>query len=98
MNLELVRAHLRIDIEPSENELLQHLIGAARVHIEQHCDRKIVDAPSDESEMSMTDDVKHAMLLLIGHWYSNRESVVVGVVSSQVQLGVESLLWYRKRF
>lgn len=98
MNIDLVRAHLRVDFEPSETELLQHLINAAKVHVEQHCDRVIVDEPSDESEMAMSDDVKHAMLLLIGHWYSNRESVVVGAPSAEVQLGVERLLKYRKRY
>lgn len=98
MNLDLVRAHLRVDDDPSETELLLHLIDAAKAHIEQHCDRKIVDEPTDASEMAMSDDVKHAMLLLIGHWYSNREGVVVGAPSAEVQLGVERLLKYRKRY
>ena len=34
-----------------------------------------------------------AMKLLIGHWYANRESVVVGVTPFQVQQGVDALLW-----
>lgn len=98
MDLSLVRTHLRIDDEHSENDFLQHLVNAAKTHVEQHCDRRIVDVATSDREMEMTDDVKHAILLLVGHWYSNRESVVVGVASSQVQLGVERLLWCRKRF
>jgi uncharacterized phiE125 gp8 family phage protein len=39
--------------------------------------------------------IKAAMLLLIGHWYQNREAVVVGVGigSVQVQTSAEALLW-----
>jgi uncharacterized phiE125 gp8 family phage protein len=32
-----------------------------------------------------------AMLLLIGHWFANREAVVVGTASAEVQLAVKSL-------
>lgn len=45
--------------------------------------------------------IRQAMLLLIGHWYNNREAVVVGPVTSvEVQVAVERLLnqwkvwWY----
>lgn len=37
--------------------------------------------------------VAQAMLLLIGHWYANREAVVTGTINSTVELAVESLLW-----
>jgi uncharacterized phiE125 gp8 family phage protein len=37
-------------------------------------------------------DIKHAIRLLIGHWFENREGVVVGVTSAEVQFGVEMLL------
>lgn len=33
-----------------------------------------------------------AMLLLIGHWYANRESVLTGTISSELQQAVEALL------
>lgn len=35
---------------------------------------------------------KHAMRLLVGHWYENREAVVTGTISSNVGLTVEALL------
>ena len=45
--------------------------------------------------------IRQAMLLLMGHWYNNREAVVVGPVTSvEVQLAVDRLLkqwkvwWY----
>lgn len=40
--------------------------------------------------------IKHAILLLIGHWYKNREAVTVGntasSVSAPLMMGVQSLL------
>jgi uncharacterized phiE125 gp8 family phage protein len=38
------------------------------------------------------EDVKHAMLLLIGHFYANREAVNVGTIVTTVPLGFDSLL------
>jgi uncharacterized phiE125 gp8 family phage protein len=35
---------------------------------------------------------KQAMLLLIGHWFNNREAVVIGDASSEVDFAVRSLL------
>lgn len=37
--------------------------------------------------------IKAAMKLLIGHWWSNREAVVVGTIASTVPMAVDSLLW-----
>ncbi|EOA3031101.1 head-tail connector protein [Yersinia enterocolitica] len=33
-----------------------------------------------------------AILLLIGHWYTNREATVIGVTSKQLEFTVDSLL------
>lgn len=43
------------------------------------------------SELPKT--IRQAMLLLVGHWYANREAVVVGAITSmEVKLTVETLL------
>jgi hypothetical protein len=34
-----------------------------------------------------------AMLLMIGHWYANREAIIVGTISSELFLTVEALLF-----
>jgi len=36
--------------------------------------------------------IQHALLLLIGHWYNSRENSMVGSVSHEIPMGVESLL------
>lgn len=37
-------------------------------------------------------EIRHAMLLLIGHWYVNRESVVTGTISAVLEQTVDALL------
>jgi len=36
--------------------------------------------------------VRHAILMLVGHWYENRSTVLVGSISKQMEFAVESLL------
>ena len=36
--------------------------------------------------------IKQAMLLLIGHWYQQRESVLVGPIATDLPMGVDALL------
>lgn len=44
-------------------------------------------SPSDVPET-----IRQAALLLIGHWYLNREAVITGTISTEVQQTVEALL------
>ena len=37
--------------------------------------------------------LRHAMLLLVGSWFMNREAVVIGTISSDLPHGVEALLF-----
>ena len=98
LDLATVKMHLRVDGD-EEDALIGGYIEAAKAHVEQHCDRKLVEAePVEPEQMGLTPDVEQAVLLLVGHWYANREAVVVGTISSAVPLAVERLLWYRKRF
>lgn len=36
--------------------------------------------------------IRQAILLLVGHWYANREAVAVGTITKPVEFSVESLL------
>lgn len=40
--------------------------------------------------------IRHAMLMLIGFWYENRSTVLVGSISKQLEFAVESLLSSQK--
>jgi len=98
LDLDLVREQCRVVDEVSD-DLLQSYVDAALAHVEMHCDRALVEGdPMGPEEMGLTADVRQAVLLLVAHWATNREAVVTGTTSAAVELGVASLLWYRKRF
>lgn len=98
IDLALVKLHLRVDGD-EEDTLIGGYLEAAKAHVEQHCDRKLVEGdPVYPAEMGLTRDVEQALLLLVGHWYANREAVVMSGAPSAVPLAVDRLLWYRKRF
>jgi len=42
-------------------------------------------------------EVRQAMLLMIGHWYENREEVVIGQAAKAIPLGAEALLWFDRK-
>ena len=98
MDLNLVRKQCRIDTT-AEDDLLQGYVDAALAHVQQHCDRELVEGePLNETQMNLTPDVQQAALLLIAHWAANREAVVTGEVPAAIQFGFERLLLYRKAF
>lgn len=53
---------------------------------------KVTWAAGWEEADDVPEDMLHAMRLLIAHWDQNREGVIVGTISSEVQAGVEALL------
>ena len=98
LDLDRVKLHLRVD-GSEEDVVISGYVDAAKAHVAMHCDRTLVEAvPVGPEEMGLTPDVEQAILLLVGHWYANREAVVIGGTPMAVPLAVERLLWYRKRF
>lgn len=60
----------------------ESIIGAVRVTLNAGY------ATNDD----VPDTLRHAALLLIGHWFENREAVAVGMTSTDTPLGYESLI------
>lgn len=99
LELDIIKKQCRIDEDDSdEDELLTGYSEAAAKHIEMYTRRTLyatTDASGyrdDPDALLLTDNVQQAMLLLIGHWYANRESVVVGFTTASLPLAFESLL------
>ncbi|KQV85441.1 head-tail connector protein [Rhizobacter sp. Root1221] len=60
-------------------------VGAIRINFQ---------APyvASDSTAAVPASIKQAMLLMIGHWYENREQVVLGTIATQVPMGASMLL------
>ncbi|MBV4512715.1 head-tail connector protein [Pseudomonas sp. SWRI22] len=98
IDLVRVKFHLKVDGD-EEDTLITGYFEAAKSHVAMHCDRELVEgSPVGPEQMGFTSDVEQAVLLLVGHWYANREAVAVGTIATALPLAVERLLWYRKRF
>lgn len=93
--LAKVKLHLRIDAA-DEDELLQDYIDAALSAFETWCNRTLVapDVPLPDplgNALVLSKSIAQGALLLVGHWYANRESGVVGLVASELPLSTQAL-------
>ncbi|AHX31506.1 hypothetical protein U876_18735 [Aeromonas hydrophila NJ-35] len=85
------KAQCRIEPESvEEDELLTGLIDAAISHIQSDINKPMV-AAGEEGQV-LTPALRLAALLLIGHWYTNREAVVTGTIATTLPLAYESLI------
>ncbi|HCJ6320165.1 TPA: phage gp6-like head-tail connector protein [Citrobacter sedlakii] len=99
LELVVVKQHCRIDTDFSgDDDLLTLYSGAAARYVETWTRRTLYETEDshgysdDPDSILLNDDVKAAMLLLIGHWYANREAVNIGNITSEIPFAVEALL------
>lgn len=97
-----IKAHLRVDSD-AEDTLIGAYASAAVDYVEHFCDGALVDVltlPVEEKEppreVLFTSGIWAAMLLLIGHWYANREAASQNL--AETPLGVEALLLQHRRW
>lgn len=98
---EQVKLNLRIDHD-DEDSLIESLIGAAFDAFEQSTNRKLyaedeVIPEEVKNGIHITQSIIHGAHMLIGHWYTNKESVALGTISTNVPLATE-WLWKRHRW
>ncbi len=53
---------------------------------------KITASVGNENTGKIAAEIKLAMLLMIGHWYENRENTITGTVINEIPLGARDLL------
>ncbi|EGT4305898.1 head-tail connector protein [Franconibacter daqui] len=96
---ERVKHHC--NIEPGfteDDDWVETSIKAAARYVETSTRRRLYDAADDPAYLADPDrllygaDIEMAMLMLIAHWYANREAVNVGNVTSALAFSTEALL------
>ncbi|HHR6132158.1 TPA: head-tail connector protein [Providencia alcalifaciens] len=96
ISLDRVKQQLRLDSDhDAEDELLNVYIKASLSLIENHTRRRLVtdsDRKDSDDQLVFSDDVELAALLVISHWYANRESVAIGLSVAAMPLAFDALL------
>lgn len=93
--LELVKSHLRI-VHDDDDAYLQQLIAASLSNFQQFTGCRVVadSVPIFElqdDDVWLTPDITQGALMLIGHWYENRE--LVGEKNLAELPGATNYLW-----
>ena len=74
LQLNQIKKHLNIDEDfKNDDEYLLQLAQAAQNVVEVHLDRPLDSLENEEGNLPSS--LIQAMLLLVGTWYANRESV-----------------------
>lgn len=99
LTVEQVKLHCRIDSDSDgEEEWIAGRIKAALRYVENYTRRTLYEDPksllylADPDALLYSDDIETAMLMLIAHWYANREAVITSGSSVTVDLAVEAFL------
>ena len=101
VDLEAAKLHLRVDGE-DEDSLIQIYLDAAEqaaidfLNRNVYADQEALDAaeePPEAKAMVVNAPIRAAVLLILGHLYANRESVVIGTITATMPMGAHSLLW-----
>ncbi|GAA3721151.1 hypothetical protein GCM10022421_32070 [Oceanisphaera sediminis] len=95
INLDVVKAQLRVD-HIDEDALIQGYTDAAFSAFEVWTNRTLVhpvDALPDPpgNALHLSKSIEQGALLLIGHWYENREAVVVGTITAALPMATLAL-------
>lgn len=89
-------AKIQCRIEPEmteEDGLLAGLIEAALSHLQADINAPLLPVlEQGQPGQLLTPALRLAALLLIGHWYVNREAVVTGTIATTLPLAYDSLI------
>ena len=79
IDLETIKKHLNLDDDYTDDDnYLEHLEGVAEQVVEKHIDKTLEEIIAEEGEVPKP--LLQAMLLIIGNFYDNRESVAYNQV------------------
>lgn len=74
LNLDLIKTHLNLQNFSDDDKYLQHLGSAVEFVVERDLDKKLTTI-AQENGGELPPSLLHAMLLLLGSYYANRENI-----------------------
>ena len=95
IDLALVKSHLRVD-STEEDALIQAYTGAAFSAFTAWSNRAPLAVGAELPDpagnaLIITKSIEMGALLLIGHWFANREAVLVGVMPTEMPMATRAL-------
>ena len=94
LDIEDLKKHLNIDHDEDDGYIAE-LISVAEDAVETYLNRPIAECLDANGKLKPA--IRHAVRLLVGTWYANRESVVFST-PSELPDGVVALLMPLRRF
>lgn len=95
VDIALLKAHVRADDFSADDQYLAHLLDAAEQYVCKATNRTSEDLIALGGG-ALPIDIQHAILMIAGHWYNQREAVS-GVQMSEVPYSLQALIKpYRK--
>jgi uncharacterized phage protein (predicted DNA packaging) len=87
--LQEVKAHLNVTTG-DDDALIERLLAAAIAHVRRRLGFAVDDA--ERFPDGPPADLEQAVMMLVAHWYENREDSVVGLSAQFLPLGIEDIL------
>lgn len=95
VDIALLKMHVRADDFSDDDQYLQHLLDAAEQYVNKSTNRTS-DELLELGDGKLPAMILHAILLIAGHWYNQREAVS-GVQMAEVPYTLQALIKpYRK--
>lgn len=89
-----VKAHIRVEIEDEEDDLIQEYIDDAISYIESYINQRVYEneVPPEESNGTIfNSSMRQAVYLIVGQWYRYREDTATSDMHP-LSVGVKQLL------
>ena len=89
IDLAAAKAHLNVT-KDDDDAVITRLVSASAAHLGRQLGFAIDDA--DVFPDGTPADLEQAQLLVIGHWFENREQTITGTIITQLPMGVQEII------
>jgi uncharacterized phage protein (predicted DNA packaging) len=89
-----VKAHIRVEIDDEEDDLIQEYIDDAISYIESYINQRVYEnevPPEESSGTIFNSSMRQAVYLIVGQWYRYREDTATSDMHP-LSVGVKQLL------
>lgn len=95
IDIATVKMHLRVDSD-IEDDYIQRLVSAAIKFAQKYIGKTIINENETPpagvvDPLVMGDDLQQGLLMLVGYWYENRETVNIGNIVNELPMAASAI-------